>query len=110
MLTPSVHAVPTLCPQLKCGAPNSLLTPSLGLPKPALVFVTVLSFQEESAGAYSCGWYLNRDSSLAQQDISVSRAMRTDLFCLVSMEGDWPCLEPASSLASQPERSAGLQQ
>lgn len=33
-----------------------------------------------------------------------------DVYVDGMMEGDWPCLEPASSLASQPERSAGLQQ
>lgn len=47
---------------------------------PALAFLTGLSFQEESAGGYSCGWYLNRDCSLAWQDISVHCAVGTGLF------------------------------
>lgn len=63
-LTPNVHVLPPLGLQLKSWSLNLLLTPSFGLPKPAFVFmITVLTFQEKSAVAYSCGrYYLNRDN------------------------------------------------
>lgn len=70
------------CPRQNCGAPNHL-TPSPGLPKPTLVFMIItLSFQEKSGGTYSYWWfYLNKDSNLAPQDISVNCVMGT---CLLS--------------------------
>ena len=84
-LTPRVHALPPLCPRLKCGAPNSLLTPSLGLPKPALFFVTVVSFQEESAGATAVGGIL-AETAVWPSKIFLS-AVLWELICLISIEG-----------------------
>lgn len=92
--------------------PYPPLTPSPGL-------IITLSLQEKSAFAYSCGWYyLNRDISLAQQDISVNCAVGTvwplkgfsnkDICANSLLEGDWPHLEPARSLAVQHGRPAGL--
>lgn len=87
---------------------------------PALAFLTGLSFQEESAGAYSCGWYLNRlQPGLARYFCPLCCGNRSVWFPLKGfsnkddcenslLEGDWPHLEPLTSLASQPGRSAGL--
>lgn len=117
-LAPSVYVLPPLCSKLKCGAPNHLSHPALAFQGSPGLIIT-LSFQEKSAFAYSCGWYyLNRDISLARQDISVYCAVGTvwplkgfsnkDICANGLLEGDWPHLEPACSLAIQHGRPAGL--
>lgn len=117
-LAPSVYVLPPLCSKLKCGAPNHLSHPALAFQGSPGLIIT-LSFQEKSAFAYSCGWYyLNRDISLARQDISVYCAVGTvwplkgfsnkDISANGLLEGDWPHLEPACSLAIQHGRPAGL--